>query len=136
MLVMAVDVGERRVGVAVSDPTGLLTRPLTTVKVTSVEQGVEAVADLAKEHEADRIVVGMPVSMDGVPRAQARAVEVFVGMLRERAEAEVVTWDERLTTVEADRRMREAGLSQAKRREQRDAAAAAVLLQAYLDGQR
>ena len=96
----------------------------------------ERLIALAQEHEAERILVGMPVSMDGAARMQARAVQRFVDALAERSPLPVETLDERLTTVEAERRMMEAGASASKRRAERDAAAAAVLLQAYLESRR
>ena len=135
MRVLALDVGERRIGAAISDPLGVIATPLTVV-----ERGgggdYERLIALAQEHEAERILVGMPVSMDGAARMQARAVQRFVDALAERSPLPVETLDERLTTVEAERRMMEAGASASKRRAERDAAAAAVLLQAYLESRR
>ncbi|MEE9285172.1 MAG: Holliday junction resolvase RuvX [Dehalococcoidia bacterium] len=136
MRILALDVGERRIGVAVSDPSGVLASPLTVIQSAGPRRDVERVLELAREQEAERVVVGMPVSMDGVRRQQAQRVQEFCDRLSDQAEIPVITWDERLTTVEAERRMREAGLSSKKRKERRDAAAAAVLLQAYLESLR
>jgi len=136
MRVLGIDVGEKRIGVALSDPTGMLASALTVVESVGPRKDVERVVELARQHEAECIVVGMPVSMDGRIREQGRAVEMFVRRLEEATDIAVDTWDERLTTVEADRRMIEGGASREKRREQRDAVAAAIMLQAYLDSGR
>ena len=136
MRVLALDVGERRIGAAISDPLGVIATPLTVVERVGGVRDYERLIALAQEHEAERILVGMPVSMDGAARMQARAVQRFVDDLTERSPLPVETLDERLTTVEAERRMMEAGASASKRRAERDAAAAAVLLQAYLESRR
>ncbi|MCH8190968.1 MAG: Holliday junction resolvase RuvX [Chloroflexi bacterium] len=136
MRVLAVDVGERNIGIAVSDPTGTFASPVAVVKSVGPNRDVARVIELAREQEAQQIVVGIPISLDGVRREQAQRVEAFCDRLRAHADIPVVTWDERLTTVEAERRMREAGLSSRKRRERRDSAAAAVILQAYLESLR
>lgn len=136
MRVLALDVGERRIGAAISDPLGVIATPLTVVERGGGVRDFERLIALAEEHEAERILVGMPVSMDGAARMQARAVQRFVDELAERSPLPVETLDERLTTVEAERRMMEAGASASKRRAERDAAAAAVLLQAYLESRR
>ena len=136
MRVLALDVGERRIGVAVSDPMGIIASPLTVVERVGGTRDYERLLALAEEQEAERILVGMPVSMDGAARMQARAVQRFIDKLAELSPLPIDTLDERLTTVEADRRMIEAGASRSKRRSERDAVAAAVLLQAYLESRR
>ena len=133
MQVLALDVGDRNIGVALSDPTGLLASPLTVIERTGGKRDFQRVLDLVRDREAELVVVGMPVSLDGVPREQAMATQAFSDELTRRCPVPVVTWDERLTTVEAERRMREAGASARKRKRARDSAAAAVLLQAYLE---
>jgi putative Holliday junction resolvase len=133
MRVLALDVGDRNIGVALSDPTGILASPLTTVQRTGGKRDYQRVLDLVRDREAELIVIGMPVSLDGVPREQAVATQAFSDELSRRSPVPVVTWDERLTTVEGERRMREAGASAQQRKQGRDSAAAAVLLQAYLE---
>ena len=135
MRVLALDVGERRIGAAISDPLGVIATPLAVVERGGARD-YERLPALAQEHEAERILVGMPVSMDGAARMQARAVQRFVDDLAAMSPLPVETLDERLTTVEAERRMMEAGASASKRRAERDSAAAAVLLQAYLESRR
>jgi putative Holliday junction resolvase len=133
MRILAIDLGERRTGVAVSDPTGLLATPLTVIESVGPRRDVERILELAREQGAERIVVGVPISLDGSAGAQAQQARTFAERLAAAGDVPVVTWDERLTTVVAERRMREAGASSRRRREQRDAAAAAVLLESYLD---
>jgi putative Holliday junction resolvase len=130
---MALDVGNRNIGVALSDPTGMLASPLTVIERTGGKRDYQRVLELVRDQEAELVVIGMPISLDGVPREQAAITQAFCDEFSRRSPVEVVTWDERLTTVEAERRMREAGASRQKRKEARDSAAAAVLLQAYLE---
>jgi putative Holliday junction resolvase len=132
---LALDVGERRIGVAVGEA---LARPLTTLKRRSKERDYEAVGRLAREHQADTIVVGLPLNMDGSRGFQAQKVERFVEELRETllemgSEAEVVLWDERLSTEEAQRAMMDAEQTVEERRHRVDQVAAAIILQSYLD---
>ena len=133
MRTLALDVGERRIGVALSDPTGFLASPLTVIERTGGKGDFQRVVDLATENEVERILVGIPVSMDGVEREQARSTRDFCRRLAEQTVTPIDTWDERLTTVEAERRLRERGASAKERKALVDSAAAAILLQAYLD---
>ena len=133
MRILALDVGERRIGVAISDPTGTIASPVAVIERGSGSGHLDEILRLAREHEAERILVGIPISMDGVAREQAARVQQFVAELAQRSPVPVATCDERLSTVEAQRRMRESGASARRRREMVDAVAAAVILQAYLD---
>lgn len=136
MRILALDVGERRTGVAVSDPTGTLASPLTVLHRTGAKADYVQILKLADEQQAERIVIGLPVSMNGKLHGQARIVQRFAAALQALTKLPVELCDERLTTVEAERRMQEAGSSAAHRKEHRDSAAAAVLLQSYLDSRR
>ena len=131
MPVLGLDVGEKRIGVALAE--GSIAVPLTVIQ--RVEQGadLQQVISLAREHGADVIVIGLPRSMDGSIGAQAEAVLEFAGALGHITDIPVDTYDERLSTVEADRLMREAGTKRGKRKENLDAMAAAVILQGYID---
>ena len=133
---LSLDVGDRRIGVALSDPTGLVAAPLTTLTRRSLAIDTGAVADLAREHEAPSIVVGLPLSLDGTVGPQARAVRGFCQALLRATDASVTTWDERFTTAQAERRLREAGVQPSRDRARVDALAAAIILQDYLDTQR
>jgi putative Holliday junction resolvase len=131
--VLGLDLGEKRVGVAVSDPNGTVAHPLKQIEVRGRRDLVEQVARLVAETAAERVVVGMPVRLDGQAGAQARRVEATVEALRETLAVPVETWDERLSTRQADRSMQGAGLSADRRRAKRDMVAAALILQSYLD---
>ena len=136
MRVLGLDVGDRRIGVALSDPLGLMATPLTTIHRTSELSDIEAVLGLAKEHEAAEIVVGLPISLSGRIGSQARSVQGFVRQISERTKIPVVTVDERYSTFEAERLLEQAGAMPSRDRCRVDAAAAAVILTAHLDRSR
>lgn len=131
--VLALDVGGRRIGVAVSDPLRILARSVGVVEYKSTAEGVAAVVDLVREWDVSTIVVGDPRSMDGTIGQQAREVEAFVAELEQALRVSVVLWDERLSTVSAARFLHEQGLDARAQRSRIDAAAAAVILQDYLN---
>ena len=130
--ILAVDWGERRIGLAVSDPTGTIASGLPTLAVRSADEACARVADVAAEHEVDEIVVGLPLLLSGGRGEAARAAEAFAAALRGLARAPVRTWDERLTSALAQRRMRERNerVGGAKGRVDQDAAIA--LLESWL----
>lgn len=127
MKVLALDHGAARTGVAVSDPTGTLARPLPAIPRVDSPEGRRRLDALIADEAPERIVVGEPRSLSGERGAQARSAAGFAARLRSRAGVPVELWDERLTTVEARRRGREAGS-----RADLDSLAACVLLEAYL----
>lgn len=137
---MALDVGDRRVGIALSDPTGTLATPFGAVE--RGESDVDEILRLAEREGAGAIVVGMPYTLAGARGAQAAKTTAFVRALRDKARGvPVSTLDERLSTAQAKRLLRESdsGRRRKTRRQQQDrgrtdAAAAAVILQGYLDG--
>ena len=153
---MALDVGEARIGVAVSDATGFLASPYTTLHVSRNEAETwEAIQRLIEETEAEGLIVGLPVSLDGQLHGQAKRVQAFAERLKPHINIPLTFWDERLSTVEAERLLSERGQegygkrSGGNRRKQGqggrgrrrrgqqeiDALAAAVILQEYLDQQ-
>ncbi len=125
MKVIAVDYGSARTGVAVSDPTGTIARPLGVVERASSGSGLERLARLVREHRAERVVVGLPLTLRGEHGAQARETEVFVEALRAAVDVPVESFDERFTTGLAAR----VGSDEAPE----DARAAAHLLSSYLE---
>lgn len=133
MRILGLDVGDRRVGVALSDPEGILASPLTVVEREGSNLEIEAVLKLVKKHEASCIVVGLPHSLDGRLGPQAKKALDFIKTLSERAPVRVVSWDERFSTIAAKRALTDAGRKRGKQRKRRDAAAAAIILQSYLD---
>ncbi len=136
--VLAVDVGERRIGLAISDPSETLARPLSTVHVNGPEDAVRRtageIARLAREEDGLRlIVIGLPLRLDGSPTAQTPKVELFVAALRAQTAVPIVQQDERLTSREAESRLAERERDWRVRKKRLDAAAAAIILQDYLD---
>ena len=136
MRIMGLDVGEKRIGVALSDPLGIIAGALTVFERTTDDTALKQIIDLARDNEVERIVVGMPRSLDGSLGKQAQAVQSFVDLLKEHIQLPVVTWDERLSTVAAERTMLEIGMKRDKRKKRRDSLAAAFILQGYLDRQK
>lgn len=139
MRVLGIDLGSRRIGVAVSDPGGVLASPVTVLPRSGDRSADHrAIAALAAEWEAGRVVVGLPLSLDGSMGPAARAAAEEADALAGVVGVPVEVADERLTTVTADRAMREAAPRKGARDRRRtiDAAAAAVLLQTWLDGRR
>jgi len=134
--ILALDLGDRRIGVALSDPLGITAHPILTLTRQSWAADLEALARLAREHEAGRIVVGMPLGMDGSRGARVRLTEDFMARVGRATGLPVEAWDERLTTVQAERSLLEGNASRARRREVIDQAAAVILLQSYLDARR
>lgn len=133
---LALDVGDRRIGVAVSDPTGLLATPLEVYARRGGTEDVQHIASLAEDYEAQGIVVGLPMNMNGSEGPQAAKTREFAGALAGSGYS-VMLWDERLSTVEAERRMAESGRRKKRRTPLRsDAEAAAVILETYLDALR
>lgn len=137
MRIMGLDVGDKTVGVAISDELGISANPITVIKRTeSIKKDIAEVRRLAEEYSVGRIVVGMPLMLDGSVGIQAQKVEEFIEALKRRTRIPVVTWDERLTTTTAERVLLEADQSRAKRKRVIDKLAASVMLQSYLERQR
>lgn len=140
MRTLGVDVGTRRIGLAISDPTGLIARPLMTLQVGSLAHGVdrvlaEVVRLLAEDDGLARIVVGVPARLDGSPTRETAQVAGFMEQLRARTPVPVVGEDERLTSREAESRLAATERDWRKRKQQLDAVAAAIVLQDHLDRQ-
>lgn len=138
MRVLAVDVGARRVGLAISDATCTLARPLTTLKVASPADAAArvaaAAATLAGEDDGlGTIVVGLPTRLDGTPNDGTARAATFIDALRARTAIPIATEDERLSSREAESRLAIREKDWRKRKEKLDAAAAAIILQDYLD---
>jgi len=137
MRILGVDVGRRRVGLAISDPSATLARPLRTLTVTTQTLAASLRAEidhLAREDDGlDAIVVGLPKRLDGTASEETALVTMLVSELRQRTTIPIVTEDERLTSREAESRLAKRERDWRKRKAQLDAAAAAVILQDYLD---
>lgn len=132
--VLALDLGARRVGLAVSDPSGLIAQPAGTVERRSTAQVLEVIAGLVERLGVERIVVGLPQNMDGTEGKAARSARRFGALLQRRTARPVEFWDERLSTVEAERIL--SPVSPGRRRAARDSVAASLILSAYLQRRR
>ena len=135
MRIMALDVGEKRIGVAISDPEAMFASPLTVLKAKTPDI-FKQIASLVKEEQVDLILVGMPLTLRGDVGHQAEWVQVFVQDLEGEVHVPVEVEDERLSTVEAERYLVDMGVTREKRKARLDAVAAAVVLQSYLDRHR
>jgi len=147
---LGLDIGDKRTGVAVSDPEGILATPLTAVAAKDEDSTIDDILKLVEQYEVERIVIGLPRCLNGNLGEQANKVTAFTGRLRNviatlnevkgkqshLTRVDIQLWDERLSTVAADRLMIEAGTKKNKRKQQRDAMAAAFILQGFLDSLR
>jgi putative Holliday junction resolvase len=133
MRILAIDFGMRRMGLAVSDALGMTAQGLPTLARTRVEDDLRKIQELAEEYSTERVIVGNPLGHGGGETTMSRQAAEFAEKLRRRVNCPVLLWDERLTSVEANRALRAAGLSLGKRRRAVDRVAASLLLQNYLD---
>ena len=129
---MAVDYGDRHIGIALSDPTGMITGRAWTVDEWNFERAASRVADIANEEKADRLILGCPKNMDGSVGPRAEKSMAFAELLKQSYSGEIVLWDERRTTVDAHRILTDAGKHGKKRKETVDAVAASLILEGYL----
>jgi putative Holliday junction resolvase len=128
---LGLDMGDSRIGVALSDPMGIMASPLTIISRTNEEADVKAIIDIARQREVGRIIIGLPLSMDGSLSRQAEKVKAFAAGLCRQTDIPVEFEDERLSTVLAKRMVQ--SVRKTNRRTRYDAAAAALILQSYLD---
>lgn len=130
--ILAVDVGSVRVGLALSDPLGITAQPLEVIERRRTEPFAR-IAELVREYEVERIIVGRPLRLDGSAGPAVQAVEQFAAELAKRVEVPIEMWDERLSTAQAERVMIAGGARRDRRRQAIDKIAAALILQSYLD---
>jgi putative holliday junction resolvase len=134
--VLAIDPGSKRVGLAVSDPSGTIAQPLETIAAEPADSLAERLAEIARRSEAGRIVVGLPRRMDGSLGPEAKSARELATQLRRSSKLPVELVDERLTTAAAERSLLETGMRRRKRRANIDRVAAAILLQSHLDSKK
>jgi putative Holliday junction resolvase len=134
--ILAIDPGSVRLGLALSDPSGTIAQPLTVLTRRSEAEDLKALSDLVREQEVELIVVGLPRMMDGRLAAAAQDAQAFGARVGQATGRPVAYWDERLTTVAAERYLIDQGKRRGKRRQEVDRLAATLLLQGYLDFQR
>ncbi|OGF55667.1 MAG: Holliday junction DNA helicase RuvA [Candidatus Fraserbacteria bacterium RBG_16_55_9] len=136
MRILALDLGEKRIGLAISDETQTIARGLHVHIRRSLERDLEYLKGVVKAEEVELVVVGLPVNMDGTLGPKAQEAFAFQRQLNEELKVPVEVFDERLTTAEAERVLLEADLSRQKRKGLRDQLAAVLILQGYLDRRR
>jgi len=138
MRILGIDYGDKRIGVAISDPLGLTAQGVAVIgKRDTFEEDIREIKKIIKKYEGvDEILIGLPIKMSGELGIQAEKVQKFQEALKSAFKIPINTWDERLTTVQAERMLSEAGLSFKKRRKVVDKSAATYILQSYLDSKR
>ena len=138
MRVLGIDHGEARIGLALSDELGMLAHPLETIVAGEGENPETRIAEIARERHIETIVLGLPLRLDGTEGAAVEKVKAFAERLRSRIDPRIAIElvDERLSTVEAERALRDAGKDPRRSRKVIDQAAACIILQDYLDQQR
>ena len=133
--VLGLDVGARRIGLAVSDPLGITAQGLETLQRKNKQTDLEELAKVIRQYQVKEIVVGLPLRMSGAEGTQSDKIQVFADDLRKRFRLPVHLWDERLSSVEANRLLREMDLSIEKRSKAVDRMAAVLILQGWMEGQ-
>jgi putative holliday junction resolvase len=133
MRVLAIDHGSKRMGIAISDELGMIAQPLEFIPAEPFTAFLDRLKEIIREKQVEQILVGMPRNMDGSYGPAAEQVRQFVLVLKEAITVPVVTWDERLTSAQANRMLIQADVRRNQRKEKVDKTAAAILLQSYLD---
>ncbi len=136
MRYLCLDLGRKRIGVAVSDETGLIATPVGTIQVSSREQVFKEILRHLEYQEAGRLIVGLPLQLNGQEGIESGRARAFAADLSRLTDIPIDFMDERLSSVEADRKMQDAGIKPQKRREKIDSHAAAIILQSYLEVER
>ena len=135
MKVLCIDPGEKRIGVAISDPSGSLARPLTILKHISLQKNAERIIQLATEHEAMFVIIGQALDRFGEPTFSGRRAARLAATLQSLAQIKIILWDESFSTINAQSIQNERGTRKTKQAGFIDDHAASVILQSYLDAQ-
>jgi len=133
MRVLGLDIGDKTIGIAISDPLGYTAQGITTIRRKSEAMDMEELKRICKEYSVDTIVSGLPKNMNNTIGPQGEKVIKLCEVIKQNIDIPIIMWDERLTTVAANRAMLEADLSRAKRKKIVDKVAATYILQGYLD---
>lgn len=133
---LAVDYGDKRTGLAVSDPTGIIVQPLPLIESEELEDVVESIVAEADRQEAGIVIVGLPLRLDGGEGSRVQKTRRLTEQLRQRLSVPIVEWDERLTSAEAEELLRQAGLDWRKRKGKIDKVAAVLILRSFLSANR
>lgn len=137
MRVLGIDYGEKRIGLALTDPLGMFAQPLSVLeRGEKLRQDLRGIAAVCREHEVTEIVIGLPLSMSGEAGTKAKEVREFAARLAETVRLPIHEWDERLTTTAAERALLEGNVRRSRRREIIDKTAAALILAGWLENRR
>ena len=131
--ILALDLGRKRIGLALSDPLGISAQGLETLQRTTIREDIAALEAIARQHDVKLILLGHPLNMNGTEGRQARYTSDFAERLTERTGLPVRFWDERMTSIEAGRVLRDSGISIEKRAKAVDRLSAVILLASFLD---
>ena len=131
--ILALDYGDKRIGVAISDPLGITAQALETITVTSKRKSFERIHEIIRDKKVTKVIVGMPINMDGTRGIRAEVTGNFISELQRVESIEIIPWDERLTSVQAKRIMVFRGQKTGSNKEKVDKLAAALLLENYLE---
>jgi len=132
MRVLGLDIGSKRIGVAISDPLGITAQGIKVIFRKSSADAVEEISKVVEDSGVEEIVVGLPINMDGTKGEGVAEVLKFVDILKDKVDRPIKMWDERLTTMEADKLLIASDVSRKKRKDVRDVMAAQLILQGYL----
>lgn len=132
MRMLALDMGEKNIGVAVSDPLEITAQGVGVIRRSNMKKDLARIGEMLQEYEVEKIVLGYPLNMDGSVGEKAREIEIFKDKLAKTFSLPVVIWDERLTTAAAQRTLLNAGLGRARRKKVIDKVAAVLILESYL----
>ena len=131
--ILAIDYGEKRIGVAISDIMGIIAQPLDTIQRKDYEEDLKNIKNIIKQNSVVEVVIGLPKNMDGRLGDSAMKIVHFVSQLRKAIDLPIRVWDERLTTAESEKLLIESDVSRKKRRKKIDKIAASLILQGYLE---
>jgi putative Holliday junction resolvase len=131
--ILGLDYGSHRIGTAVSDPLGITAQPLVAIPRQGESRDIEAIGALVREYSVRTVLIGLPLHLSGGEGTQAKQARQFGKRIAERLGIPVETWDERMTTAQAERHLIESGVRRKKRKEIRDSLSAVILLQSALD---
>ncbi|MBI3353762.1 MAG: Holliday junction resolvase RuvX [Nitrospirae bacterium] len=133
MRILGLDVGDKRIGIAVSDELCMCAHGVRTIERKGIKEDIRQIKEICEEYGVEEIIAGLPINMDGTSGFRVQKVQDFVSLLKEQVSIPVNTWDERLSTVAAERNLIEADMSRKKRKAVIDKIAATIILQGYLD---
>ncbi|MDW7728793.1 MAG: Holliday junction resolvase RuvX [Bacillota bacterium] len=132
MRLLGIDPGEKRIGLAISDPLGITAQGLAVIHYTTTEEVLEEIIRVCREYEVSRVVIGNPINMSGSKGAASEKAETFAGLLRDKLTIPVVMIDERLTSSSAEKVLISGGVSRKKRKAVKDKIAAVLILETYM----